>query len=327
MMQVMLVSLPRHSLITPDSMNKFIAVLLWSLHAIALAETPLWSDSEVEAITAKGTGINTLEVENDSLLLTQKDGFYTSGIRFSRQYRLRTQDGWRSTGWRVGQQLYTAIDVRLEPQEIGRLDHPYAGWLYAGLMNVSQSDDGSETALGVDVGCLGPCAGGEETQLLVHHVLKQPRPRGWSTQLGNEWGVVLQAGGRAPYRKMASWLDTRPGVYMRFGNIFTDLSVDATLRAGRLQSSPVTGLAYGFVRGAVRAVGYDATLQGGLFAEENARTVPPRRWTGEFEAGLQWLALHWGLRISFIRRSNEIAGLSSAAGRQDMLRISLSFLH
>lgn len=327
LMQAMLVSLPRHPYIAQATMNKFIAILLWSLHALAIAEVPLWSDKQRETIFDKGVGINTFEIENDSLLLTQKDGFYTSGIRFTRQYRLRAEEGWRSTGWRIGQQLYTTYDIRLEPQEIARLDHPYAGWLYAGLMNHSQADDGSEAAIGVDIGCLGPCADGEETQLLVHHLLKQPRPRGWSTQLGNEWGVVLQAGGRAPYWKVASWLDARPGLYMRFGNIFTDLSADATLRAGHLHSPAYRGLAYGFLRGAVRAVGYDATLQGGFFSDEHARTVSPRRWTTELEAGLQWTAPLWGLRISFIRRSNEIAGLSSATGRQDMLRISLSFLH
>lgn len=307
--------------------QQLILVILWLLPPVALAEVPIWSDSELEAITAKGTATDFIDFENDSLLLTQKDGFYTSGMRYSRYYRLRTNQGWRSTGWRFGQQLYTASDVRLEPDKISRFDHPYAGWLYGGFMMRSEADDGSETALGLDIGCLGPCAGGAPTQEFIHRVLKQPRPRGWHTQLGNEWGVVMHAGGRAPYWKLARWLDVRPGLSMRLGNIFTDLSAEASLRAGQLQSMAASGLSYVFLRGAVRAVAYDATLQGGLFSDDDARTVAPKRWTGEFEAGMQWQAPQWGLRVSFVRRSNEIAGLSASAGRQDMLRLSISFRH
>jgi lipid A 3-O-deacylase len=288
---------------------------------------PVWSDSELEAIKINGTVTDFFDFENDSLLLTQKDGFYTSGMRYSRHYRLRTNQGWRSTGWRVGQQLYTTSDVRLEPQQIARLDHPYAGWLYGGFMMRSEADDGSETAIGLDIGCLGPCAGGAATQEFIHRVLRQPRPRGWSTQLGNEGGVVMHAGGRAPYWKLARWLDVRPGISMRLGNIFTDLTAEASLRAGQLQTVATSSLTYAFLRGAIRAVGYDATLQGGLFSDDDARTVAPKRWTGEFEAGMQWQAPLWGLRVSFIRRSNEIAGLSALAGRQDMLRLTISFRH
>jgi lipid A 3-O-deacylase len=306
---------------------KVILVLLWLLPPMALAEVPVWSDSELETISAHGMVTDVVDFENDSLLLTQRDGFYTSGMRYSRHYRLRTRLGWRSTGWRFGQQIYTTSDVRLEPDQISRLDHPYAGWLYGGFMMRSEADDGSETALGLDMGCLGPCAGGAVTQEFTHRVLKQPRPRAWQTQLGNEWGIVLHAGGRAPYLKLAQWLDLRPGLSMRLGNIFTDLSAEASLRAGQLQSVANSSLTYVFLRGAVRAVGYDATLQGGFFSDDDARTVSPKRWTGEFEAGMQWLAPLWGLRVSFVRRSNEIAGLSALAGRQDMLRLSISFRH
>jgi hypothetical protein len=141
----------------------FIIFFLWLAYSPVLAEVPVWSDSELEAIKTKGTVTDFFDFENDSLLLTQKDGFYTSGMRYSRHYRLRTNQGWRSAGWRVGQQLYTTSDVRLEPQQIARLGHPYAGWLYGGFMMRSEADDGSETAIGLDIGCLGPCAGGAAT--------------------------------------------------------------------------------------------------------------------------------------------------------------------
>jgi hypothetical protein len=66
-------------------------------------------------------------------------------------------------------------------------------------------------------------------------------------------------------------------VALRLGNIFTDLTADATLRAGRLESSAEAAGLYVFARGALRAVAYDATLEGGMFSDDQVRTVKPRR--------------------------------------------------
>lgn len=273
----------------------------------------------------EGRPVSTFEVDNDSFLLGRDDGFYTSGLRFSRSYRLSTADGWRFAGWRLGQQLYTPSDVRISPARLNSLDRPYAGWLYGGFFYSVVDADGSERAFGLDVGCLGPCAGGRATQTVFHKALNQPEPRGWSSQLGNELGLVLRAGGRAPFWRFHPNADLRAGVSMRAGNIFTDLSTEATFRAGRLQVTADGAGVYGFARGSVRAVGYDATLQGGMLSDEDGRTVKPRRVTGEWELGIQWQQRSWACRLSVVRRGNEIAGLPESLGRQDFLRLVVSY--
>lgn len=273
---------------------------------------------EINHLLVNGKTSMTLDIDNDSLLLNRSDGFYTSGLRISKSYRLPVADGWHSVGWRIGQQIYTASDVRLLPEQIGRFDHPYAGWLYAGGWVRAEYADGSDVVIGLDLGCTGPCSGGSATQELLHHGLNQPKPRGWATQIRNEIGVVLNMGGRAAAWKLAPFVDLRPGLAVRLGNIFTDLTADATLRAGSAGS-------FVFLRGAVRAVGYDATLQGGLFSDDEMRTVTPRRWTGESELGLQWFKPQWVLRLSVVRRSNEIQGLPARAGTQNFLRVSFTW--
>lgn len=301
-------------------MKRFSFAALPLLAAVSLCvagDLPVSSD-EIGQLLATGRTSMTVDVDNDSLLLTRSDGFYTSGVRISKSYRLPVADGWHSVGWRVGQQIYTASDVRLLPDQIGRLEHPYAGWLYAGVWMRAEHADGSDVAVGIDLGCLGPCSGGRSTQEVAHRWLNQPKPRGWATQIRNEIGVVLNAGGRAPAWKLAPELDLRPGLAFRLGNIFTDLTADAVLRSGSASG-------FGFLRGAVRAVGYDATLQGGLFSDSDVRTVKPRRWTGEAEIGMQWLKPQWALRFSFVRRSNEISDLSARAGRQNFLRVSFTW--
>lgn len=280
---------------------------------------------EIRQIFDTGRPTTTLDIDNDSLLLNRADGLYTSGVRLTQNYRKRQRDGWVSAGWRFGQQLYTPKDAQLQPQQLGPLDRPYAGWLYGGFYYRVENADGSETAFGLDLGCLGPCALGRQTQEALHHLLSQPQPNGWSTQLSTEFGAVAHLGGRGPYWRLGRSVDLRPGVAARIGNIFTDISGDLSLRVGELQPLPDAATVYGFLRAGVRAVAYDATLQGGLFRNESQRTVDPKRVTGEVEAGLQWQGGRWAVRMSVVARSNEIRGLSESDGRQDFVRLSISY--
>jgi lipid A 3-O-deacylase len=284
-----------------------------------------WPGEAMQTFIERGRPTTVIDIDNDTLLLTGSDRFYTSGLRLSRSYRMRGDDGWESLGWRIGQQLYTASSIQRRPEQLAALDHPYAGWIYAGLFHRREAGDGSEIAYGLDIGCLGPCAGGEWTQNGLHRLLHQPRPAAWSTQIGTEAGLVVLAGARGPYWLMGEALDLRPGVAARLGNIFTDLSAEATLRAGELRGDARHISRYGFLRVAARVVGHDATLQGGWLHGTEARTVSPKRLTGEAELGVQWQAAQWALRVSVVRRDNEIRGLSDTDGRQEFLRLSIAF--
>ena len=301
------------------------AALLIIVATLGLLCSGLGAQESLQTFIEDGRPTSTLEIDNDSLLLRRDDGLYTSGVRFSRSYRLSTEGGWRSAGWRVGQQLYTPKDVRVRPENLSPLDRPYAGWLYGGFFYNVADIDGSELAFGLDVGCIGPCAAGRPTQTFVHQVFDQPEPRGWSTQIRNEAGLVLRAGARAPYWRLNRHADLRPGIALRLGNIFSDLTADATLRAGRLEPLADEAGVYVFVRGALRAVGHDATLEGGMLSGEQVRTVRPSHMTNEWELGLQWYQHAWAWRLSVVRRGNEIAGLLESMGRQDFLRLSISY--
>ncbi len=284
-----------------------------------------WPGEVMRSYIERGRATTTIDIDNDTLLLTGSDRFYTSGLRLSQSYRVRSSDGWESLGWRVGQQLYTASSIQRRPEELAALDHPYAGWIYAGLFHRREAADGSELAYGLDLGCLGPCAEGEWSQQTLHRVLGQPKSAAWDSQIGTEAGVVVLVGGRGPYWPLGRHADLRPGVAARLGNIFTDLSAEATLRAGELRADARSVSRYGFLRMAVRGVAHDATLQGGWINGTDARTVSPKRLTSEVELGMQWQAPQWALRVSVVRRGNEIRGLSETDGRQEFLRLSIAF--
>ncbi|MFZ6644694.1 lipid A deacylase LpxR family protein [Undibacterium sp. TJN25] len=289
-----------------------------------LAQSVLPSVEEYRDVQAKGISVWQLTVENDSLLFNDKDGFYTSGVQLGQRSVLNTQSNSTSYGWRIGQELYTASDTKLLPSQLSPRDHPYAGWLFGGVYKEIADASGSSTRIGLDFGCLGPCAGGYWAQTHLHRLLHQPLPQGWSTQLGNEWGAVL-SGEWSPVRwAPASYLDITPRFKGRFGNIFTDASFGLTLRAGALDRLPEQPASYAFFRAEAKAVAYTATIQGGYFANEHTG-VDPKRGVGELELGYVWRGERFGANVSVIRRSDEIRQLTNAEGAQNFAKIQFFY--
>jgi hypothetical protein len=273
----------------------------------------------------KGKVSTAFAIDNDTLLLNDQDGFYTSGALIERKYWLEAEGKAEAFGWRIGQELYTAQDIKVPPQFISAQDRPYAGWLFAGLYRQTWRSDGSRFHAGFDVGCLGPCAGGEWTQTRLHELIDQPLPQGWSTQVRNEMGVVLWTDIAAPRWAPGSWVDLTPSVHARFGNIYTDAGAALTLRAGRLNGLPTQPTLHAYLRLDAIAVGYNATLQGGYFSSNNPRTVDPKRLVGEAELGMQWNEGAFDLRAAVVRRSNEVKDMPNSVGAQSFVRLKLTY--
>lgn len=299
-----------------------LAALLFTASVFAQESLP----SLYEFAQVRQTGKTTLlvDIDNDSLLFKKDDGFYTSGNRIGQSFIKGDATQTLTYGWRLGQELYTASDIKLTPSQISKIDHPYAGWLFAGLYREKNEANGKSQRLGLDIGCMGPCAGGEWTQTHLHRLLKHPLPQGWSTQLRNEWGAVL-SGEYSPGRVVAmSNVDIAPRLKGRFGNIFTDASAELMLRAGSLNALPEQPASYGFLRTEVKAVAYNASIQGGYFNNQTT-AVKPKSLVGEFEIGYFWRGQNYGASASFIRRSNEIKELSNGQGAQNFARLQIIY--
>ena len=285
-----------------------------------------WGD--FQQAREQGRASTIIDIDNDSLLLNRNDGFYSSGVRLTRQFA-QPAAGAISTiyGWRIGQELYTASDIKLPPQLVGPPDHPHAGWLYAGLFRETRNADGSYRRFGLDLGCLGPCAGGRVTQTTLHRIIDQPKPQGWSRQVRNEAGAVLYAD-IAPLRwQFGRQVDLTPSVRGRFGNIHTDVAALLLLRGGQLEPVPDGSAFQTYARVRARVVGYDATLQGGYFSNDNPHVVSPKRLVAEVELGLRWMVGRYTLSAAVVRIGNEIADLPNSIGNQNVGRLQLAITH
>lgn len=282
------------------------------------------SSSEYQQVQAQGRTQVILDIDNDSLLMNKDDGFYTSGnhLIISKTLRLPTQS--ISYGWHFGQDLYTASDIKLKPEQISPVDHPYAGWIYSGVYREVQYSDGSGLRLGFDLGCLGPCAGGEWTQTNLHQALNQPLPQAWSTQLQQEWGLVLNAEFAPARWKFTQNMDLGSRFKVRAGNIFTDARTELLWRYGSLSARREDQASFVFARAELRANAYNATLQGGYFNQQTL-AMHPRRVIPEVEIGYQYRGDVWGFYASIIRRGSEIKELSNAKAAQNFAKIQLIY--
>ena len=306
-------------------LKPIIALLACAASVPAAAEGFGTMQDDIRRTMAEGKSSTMVDIDNDTLLLKRDDRFYTSGMGITQQYARRGAGATAIVGWRIGQEQYTASDIKLPPAEVMPPDHPYAAWLYAGVFKETRRADGGHLKLGLDLGCLGPCAGGEWAQTNLHRVINQPLPQAWSKQVRNEFGVVLHAD-FAPLRwTPATWIDATPNLHARFGNIFTDAGAGLIARAGQLNLPSDQSATYGFLRLDGRVVGYNATLQGGYFSSGNPHTVKPKRTVGEAEVGLQWTQAEYGVRLSVVRRSNEIDGFANAIGAQNFARLQFSY--
>ncbi|MEB0140687.1 MULTISPECIES: lipid A-modifier LpxR family protein [unclassified Undibacterium] len=303
-----------------------VALGLTLLAGAAVADDILLAPSwqEMQTVRAAGKSLWQLEIENDSLLLNRDDKFYTSGVHLQQTSLLQTALLSTEYGWRFGQDFYTASDTNLLPAQLAANDHRYAGWLYAGVFGAKTESTGRSWRWGVDIGCFGRCAGGAWSQQQLHHLLKQRLPQAWSTQYRNEAGLVL-SGEWSPGRLLPmAGVDLTPRLNGRFGNIFTDAGAQLELRAGTLNSLPYQPASYVFLKGSVKAVAYNATIEGGYFNDE-ARSIATKKRGGELEIGYLWQRGEYGLSASVIRRANEIEQMSNAVGAQNFVRLQFFY--
>jgi lipid A 3-O-deacylase len=249
-----------------------------------------------------------LIIDND---LNFSDKYYTAGgrlelrafgpVRWAQDGKTspgKGGDGGRAlvredVGLATGLEIYTPDNLAASAIVYG--DRPYAGWLYAGLFTEkSRSDDDSLERIELDLGCVGACSGAYLAQQTWHSFIHYHYPNGWKNQIIDEVGLVLHYDRRFP--KIASGRLTReldydvaPVANLEAGNIFDRVGLGLHARFGKI--GPYFNVEdphnlYLLARLGGVFVGYNATLQGGMFNRESPYTVGPKRvvFDGEIAA-------------------------------------------
>lgn len=178
--------------------------------------------------------------------------------------------------------------LRIQDPFIRVGDRPYAAYLYASFFRVStHAARRQRLTTALEIGFIGPAAGGKELQTAIHRVTGNAEPRGWDFQIRN--APII--GYRVAFEKQLAAIPGRVEVLGSteavLGTLHTNAGAGLHLRAGRLASyfassgergpGQLAGSSrwqlYGQAKLTGRLIGYDATLQGGLFSTDDPYTL------------------------------------------------------
>jgi hypothetical protein len=179
--------------------------------------------------------------------------------------------------------VFTPADIRIT--EVQRGDRPYAGYWYAGQFRQSeQPGRGAALRTALHVGVLGPPAAAGRVQTAIHRLIDCAVPEGWDNQVHTDLVLDYQAQYRKRLWSAARVLEAGGLAEARLGTLYNQLRAGATLRVGpwhpRLRAarrSRRSFWCYGAWQGQLTGVGYNATLQGGMFNRSSPYTLRPGR--------------------------------------------------
>ena len=168
------------------------------------------------------------------------------------------------------QDCFTPSSIRNDTVLKG--DRPYAATMYLGHFTLSNREEKKQRLTSeIDLGVIGPCAVCEQEQKGIHRMLLNIQPLGWEYQISND--VLLNY--RMRYEQglfSGKIIDLTGLAEFNAGTIYDNASIGTNLRIGRMQSYFANTRSkkfqfYAFAQGWVKVVGYNGTMQGGMFTK------------------------------------------------------------
>jgi lipid A 3-O-deacylase len=296
------------------------------------------SGSAISA-SADQTENGTLSIlfENDIFYNTDRD--YTNGVQFAwtsapdrnfdwitntaRMLPFFAQDGEVRTSYSLGQNIYTPTNLTLA--DPSPTDRPYAGFLYLGLGLIDKTDTQLDQVQ-LQLGVVGPASLAEESQKLVHRIIHDTIPQGWSYQLHNEPALVLvdEKSWRAfeSGKLLGFSFDIDPHAGGAVGNVYDYVNAGAMARFGfdlpddygplRIEPSlpgsdffePTAGFGWYLFAGVdARAVARNIFLDGNTF--EASRHVDKLPFVGDGQLGAALSFHSFRLTYTHVFRTKE----------------------
>ena len=172
----------------------------------------------------------------------------------------------------------------------------------------------------LSIGLIGPGAFGEEMQVGIHKATGNKEPLGWHNQIKNDVVLNYRVSYEQQLLKYREFFTLQGMSSAQLGTLFTNASLGFNTTIG-IVNSPFTNSKKGFAlyvysQPRVSIIGYDATLQGGVFNQKSPYTIANsdiERFTAQLDYGLvlQTRTLYIEFSRSLITR--EISTLGSAA--------------
>ncbi|MFB9052482.1 lipid A deacylase LpxR family protein [Formosa undariae] len=189
---------------------------------------------------------------------------------------------------------YTPNHYELPEIQFG--DRPFASaiMLKSFIMAIDQVKKSRFTS-SFSLGIIGPAAFGEEIQVGIHEATGNKTPLGWQHQIKNDIVINYEMGYERQLIRYKDFFSLQAHAKANVGTLFTHGAIGFNTTLGLL-NSPFTVLTkkkgfvlYAYAQPMLHVIGYDATLQGGLFNRQSVYTISAanmERFTGQLNYGL-----------------------------------------
>ncbi len=131
----------------------------------------------------------------------------------------------------------------------------------------------------LNIGIIGPGAFGGDMQTAIHEATGNTIPKGWYNQIKNDVVLNYELTYEKQLLRFHNFFTLQTTATARLGTLFTNASVGLNATLG-LINSPFTSVKnknkfqlYLYTQPLINVIGYDATLQGGLFNRESVYTI------------------------------------------------------
>jgi hypothetical protein len=183
-------------------------------------------------------------------------------------------------------------------------DRPYAGvMLLKTFLTAINADRHERISTTLSTGLIGPWAGDEDMQKDIHHWINYIQPLGWGNQIKNDIALDYQVNYEKEFLSLKDYFSLSSYASARAGTLSTKATAGATAMFGKFYS-PFSADKKGPVKKfqfflydlpVVSVIGYDATLQGGLFDRSSLYTIPDK------DINRVTFVNRWGIVVVFRR--------------------------
>lgn len=270
------------------------------------------------------------KTDNDAYLGIRQDRYYTNGlfVYFKKNLNSRQKDTSaiykKNVGFELGQKMYNARSGNIS--QIERVDRPFAAYLYAATSMQWVYNNETNLKAELQIGTIGPRALGKEAQELIHKTFGFYNINGWQYQVNNEMGINLGI----EYQKLVirssnKNFDLALPLSLNIGNTFTTLKSALLFRVGNLNPyyhSVANFNNFGnyknqdvwnakewffYYRPSLNVIGYDGTIQGGLFNKQKGPKVfDPKPLVLSNEIGFSCTNQKWNANLGLFFNTKEV---------------------
>ena len=148
---------------------------------------------------------------------------------------------------------------------------------------------------GLSVGMMGPFAFGDQMQTGIHRAIGDRIPFGWRNQIQNDFVLNYEVGVEKQLLSLGNVFTLQANSTVKLGTLFTNANVGVNAAFGifnnsfRNTDSKRKFQIYAYGQPLINFIGYDATLQGGIFNKSSVNTVSSNdleRITTQFKFGI-----------------------------------------